>query len=129
MSYGGRVGLNSIGVLGRASYGRIRRVGSAAPTRYVGAMPASLRANIDSIRASLLRSSVTATRYWNHASSAERFRIGMVLGLTVAVVVHQCVLWNWYVEDSPISFSYARNLIRGEGLVASPGAERVEGYS
>ena len=41
-------------------------------------------------------------------------------------------LWTWgdlVVEDAAISFAYARNLAEGEGLVALPGGERVEGYS
>ncbi|MDP2307689.1 MAG: hypothetical protein Q8P18_16820, partial [Pseudomonadota bacterium] len=35
----------------------------------------------------------------------------------------------FYIEDSAISFAYARNLAEGEGLVPYPGGERVEGYS
>jgi hypothetical protein len=35
----------------------------------------------------------------------------------------------FYIEDAGISFAYAQNLVEGEGLVAYPGGERVEGYS
>lgn len=38
-------------------------------------------------------------------------------------------LWEWYIEDAAISFTYAKNLAEGNGLVVFPGGERVEGYS
>lgn len=38
-------------------------------------------------------------------------------------------LWEWYIEDAAISFAYARNWAAGDGLVAFPGGERIEGYS
>src|SRR5690606_1062934 len=38
-------------------------------------------------------------------------------------------LWEWYVEDAAISFAFARNWAAGDGLVAFPGGERIEGYS
>jgi hypothetical protein len=41
----------------------------------------------------------------------------------------QIPVWLWFVDDAAISFSYARNFADGEGLVAQPGGERVEGYS
>jgi hypothetical protein len=41
----------------------------------------------------------------------------------------QIPVWLWNVDDAAISFTYARNLADGEGLVAQPGGERVEGYS
>ena len=41
----------------------------------------------------------------------------------------QIPVWQWTVDDAAISFAYARNLAAGEGLVAQPGGERVEGYS
>ena len=51
------------------------------------------------------------------------------LALVAAAVYHQFQLWNWFIEDAAISFSYARNLADGGGLVTSVGHERVEGYS
>ena len=45
------------------------------------------------------------------------------------MLAHQAVHWNWYIDDSAISFAYARNWADGEGLVPLPGAERIEGYS
>jgi hypothetical protein len=47
----------------------------------------------------------------------------------IAAVVHQLMLVRWYIEDAAISFTFARNLAAGHGLVAYPGGERVEGYS
>ncbi|MDB4929228.1 MAG: hypothetical protein JWM10_1712 [Myxococcaceae bacterium] len=34
--------------------------------------------------------------------------------------------WDYTVDDAGISYSYARNLWNGDGLVLTPGAERVE---
>lgn len=36
---------------------------------------------------------------------------------------------TWLVDDAGISFSYSRSLADGYGLVAQPGAARVEGFS
>ncbi len=47
----------------------------------------------------------------------------------VGAAIHQLPLLNWFIEDAAISFSYARNLADGEGLVTYVGGERVEGYS
>ncbi|GDX82352.1 hypothetical protein LBMAG42_41630 [Deltaproteobacteria bacterium] len=40
-----------------------------------------------------------------------------------------CLPQPWYIEDSAISFAYARNWVDGFGLVPFVGAEHVEGYS
>jgi len=40
-----------------------------------------------------------------------------------------CLPQPFFIEDAGISFAYARHLVDGEGLVAYPGGERVEGYS
>src|SRR5688500_8303895 len=65
----------------------------------------------------------------SHWTTREKVHAALLLLVTVGVVVHQAALWKWYVEDAAISFAYARHLIQGEGLVAFPGGERVEGYS
>jgi hypothetical protein len=53
-----------------------------------------------------------------------------VLLCCVALVVgQQVVRWSWFIEDAAICFAFARNLINGEGLVPSPGGERVEAFS
>lgn len=53
----------------------------------------------------------------------------LLLLAVVGALVHQAWFWSWFIEDAAISFAYARNLAWGEGLVPSPGGERVEGYS
>ncbi len=53
-----------------------------------------------------------------------------VLGLCAAIVaIHQVVRWDWMIDDAAIVFAFARNWVDGQGLVALPGGERVEGYS
>lgn len=51
--------------------------------------------------------------------------------LLAFVVLALAPLWlaDWVVDDAAISYAYAENLVAGEGLVAVPGGERVEGYS
>ena len=43
--------------------------------------------------------------------------------------VHKLNLWEWYIEDAAITFSYSRNWFNGDGLSPFPGGERIEGYS
>jgi hypothetical protein len=54
-------------------------------------------------------------------------QVVVVLGL--GAVAMQLPLWLWYVDDAAISIAFANHLVAGEGLVAYPGGERVEGYS
>ena len=42
---------------------------------------------------------------------------------------HAALYGTWINDDAGISFTYARNLAHGHGLVLNPGGERVEGYS
>ncbi len=64
--------------------------------------------------------------------AADRTQLFIVV-LAVVLYLGHYLVYTWpqpfYIEDSAISFSYARNLVEGEGLVAYPGGERVEGYS
>jgi hypothetical protein len=56
-------------------------------------------------------------------------RVPVVLLLVLAVFLVEAVfLLGYTLDDAFISFRYARNAVRGEGLVYNPG-ERVEGYS
>jgi hypothetical protein len=56
--------------------------------------------------------------------------VALVLGVSAAaVLLHQLFVFGWWIEDSAISFAYARNLVAGEGLVPWAGGERIEGYS
>ena len=49
--------------------------------------------------------------------------------LTAYTAVPAVIMRGWWVEDAAIAFAFARNLAVGDGLVAFPGGERVEGYS
>ncbi len=44
-------------------------------------------------------------------------------------VAHAAIYGSWQIDDAAISFSYARNLGLGHGLVAQPGVAAVEGFS
>lgn len=44
-------------------------------------------------------------------------------------VAHGLSFGAYVADDAGISLAYARNLAAGDGLVLTPGAERVEGYS
>ncbi len=62
----------------------------------------------------------------------ERLHLSLFLLAVVLYSLHYLVFcWPqpFFIEDSAITFSYARNLMQGEGLVPFHGSERVEGYS
>jgi hypothetical protein len=50
------------------------------------------------------------------------------LAISATVLLIHAYSYNYVVDDAYISFRYARNLARGDGLVFNPG-ERVEGYT
>lgn len=70
---------------------------------------------------------------WLMSRTPRERRHMALLALLVAGYGGHYLVWcwpqPWYIEDAAISFSYAKNLVDGEGLVAYPGGERVEGYS
>lgn len=76
-----------------------------------------------------------ATRLVDAESAKESGGAAVVLNaLVVAVpavlfVLHSLMFSEWIVDDAGISFSYARNLALGNGLVPQPGSPPVEGYS
>src|SRR5580692_4725588 len=49
-------------------------------------------------------------------------------GLAVVAAITSAAWLSWLSDDAFISFRYAKNLVRGVGLVFNVG-ERVEGYS
>jgi len=61
--------------------------------------------------------------------ASRRDHAAVVVLCAIVVVVHQLVRWHWFIDDAGIVFSYARNLAAGEGIVARPGGERIEGVS
>ena len=57
---------------------------------------------------------------------ATRAALWAAFALTVGL---HLALSRWWIEDAAITFSYARNVANGDGLVPWPGGERIEGYS
>jgi len=74
----------------------------------------------------LLRWARDVVRGWSGRERAHVVALSLIL---TGAIVHQCVLWPWYIEDAAITFAYAKHLAMGEGLVPFIGGERVEGYS
>lgn len=74
-----------------------------------------------------------AASRWMALDPVDRAQLGAVLLIVATVYTFHYLVFTWpqpfFIEDSAISFSYARNLVDGEGLVPYPGGERVEGYS
>lgn len=70
-----------------------------------------------------------ARRYFTAASEAERGQLTVVAVAVAAFLVHYALYSWWFIEDAAITFAYARQLVLGDGLVAYPGGERVEGFS
>ena len=70
----------------------------------------------------------TAAR-WLSLSDRERIHVHVLTLLSIGYVLHYLVFSAYFIEDAGISYSYAKHLVEGEGLVAYPGGERVEGYS
>ncbi len=66
---------------------------------------------------------------WGALSLRTRIHGVLLVVVTGAAVGHQAAFWHWFIEDAAISFAYARHWVEGEGLVAFPGGERIEGYS
>lgn len=67
---------------------------------------------------------------WAQGSPLSR-RTALLIGLVLPALLLACSLFRVHaftVDDSFISYRYARNLARGIGLVYNPG-ERVEGYT
>jgi hypothetical protein len=61
--------------------------------------------------------------------STRTLRPGVVAGPFLLFLIHAALFGSWIVDDAGISFSYARSLAHGFGLVAQPGQPPVEGFS
>jgi hypothetical protein len=64
--------------------------------------------------------------------SEQRWQVSALFWLSVGFVVHYlffCIPQPFFIEDSGISFAYAKHFAEGEGFVTYPGGERVEGFS
>lgn len=72
------------------------------------------------------------TGWWRGLDADERRRVSALAAISAVYIVHYlvfCIPQPFFIEDSGITFAYARNLVQGDGLVPYPGGERVEGYS
>ncbi|MEN0067649.1 MAG: hypothetical protein AAGA48_36295, partial [Myxococcota bacterium] len=74
----------------------------------------------------LLRKAWQTVQGWSRRDSAHVVVLSFIV---TAAIIHQSVLWFWYIEDAAITFAYAKHVAMGEGLVPFIGGERVEGYS
>ena len=72
------------------------------------------------------------TQHWLTLSQEERKEYSVLFLLCIIYLVHYlvfCIPQPFFIEDAGISFAYAQNFVNGEGFVAYPGGERVEGFS
>ena len=70
--------------------------------------------------------------WWRGLDGHARVQASLVFLIGLLGLAHYllfCIPQQFFIEDSAISFAYARNLVDGHGLVTYPGGERVEGYS
>ncbi|HRX87491.1 MAG TPA: hypothetical protein P5572_20895, partial [Phycisphaerae bacterium] len=74
---------------------------------------------------------VVLAAWWRLAPRFRMLDLGRwVLAATLAVYVAAALSMWWYVDDDAgISFTFARNLADGHGLIFNPGEPPVEGYS
>ncbi|MFT5679267.1 MAG: hypothetical protein ACI8RZ_000171 [Myxococcota bacterium] len=73
-----------------------------------------------------------AQRWWQRLDDPGRRHASWIALCGVVYIAHYlvyCLPQPFFIEDAAITFSYSEHLIQGEGLVAYPGGERVEGYS
>lgn len=71
-------------------------------------------------------------RWFSAKSEEERWQVSALFWLSAGFVVHYlffCIPQPFFIEDAGISFAYAKHFAEGEGFVAYPGGERVEGFS
>lgn len=87
----------------------------------MSASPATeVRPQVKPVRAPV----VAAGRRWPALGA-----IAAVAGGAALITIHASYYGNWIMDDSAITFAYARSLAEGHGPVLQPGAPPVEGYS
>jgi hypothetical protein len=70
--------------------------------------------------------------WWATLSPRERRQASALALIAFGYIVHYavfCIVQPFFIEDSAITFAYARNFVEGEGFVTWRGGERVEGFS
>jgi hypothetical protein len=76
---------------------------------------------------------IRAREAWTRLGGAGQLQVGVLTLCAAGYLAHYLSYTvgarNWFIEDAGISFAYARNFIRGHGLVPYIGGERVEGFS
>jgi hypothetical protein len=68
-------------------------------------------------------------QYWSSLDCIDRRLWRGMVWIAALFLFHYFWFSTWVIEDAAISFSFARNAAAGEGFVAWPGGERVEGFS
>ena len=71
-------------------------------------------------------------KWWLGLTHHERQVYSLLFGAVIIYIVHYlvyCIPQPFFIEDSAISFAYARNAAVGDGFVTYAGGERVEGFS
>ncbi len=71
-------------------------------------------------------------RWWGGLEDSARRDVSILALICAGFVGHYLVFTipqPFFIEDSGISFAFARNFVEGDGFVGYPGGERVEGYS
>lgn len=66
---------------------------------------------------------------WDAADEIDQRNLHLVGWAFIVYLAHYALFSFWYIEDAAITFAFARHAVQGEGFVAWPGGERVEGFS
>ncbi len=67
--------------------------------------------------------------WWRALDDGARVRWTVVGWLIALHLLGNVLLVPWMIEDAAITFAFAKHAALGEGFVAYPGGERVEGFS
>ena len=71
-------------------------------------------------------------KWWLGLTHHERQVYSLLFGAAVIYIIHYlvyCIPQPFFIEDSAISFAYARNAAIGDGFVTYAGGERVEAFN
>ena len=71
----------------------------------------------------------TAVMSWDPVTRRQAPVLALILTVFFAHYAVWCLITPFFIEDSGISFAFARNIATGLGAVPFAGGERVEAYS